>query len=250
MTDAEEHKTLDRADALTPGRTLGLITSAAGAVVAAGLLLVSTPSRLVQVVLLIGAAVLVATFVLLLPHDWRKRSSLVAATFVAAVGLLSELAASPAEAPTREGPIPRFVGIAGHLAESRAVLDFLDQHSHDVVYLDVGFPDLSPPGPTDGPNVEVETQSVQSGTVVRIQSVSLMTECPTGDPATDNPTTAEGCTGSSLTIQGPENDDSGTYFEHGVPVIEGYFEVDVTGGLQMGLSPITLRPLTFREASR
>ena len=57
-------------------------------------------------------------------------------------------------APRDRGEIPRFDGIAGHLAESRALLDFLGQHDDEVVYLEVGFPKLGT-GPGGGENVVV-----------------------------------------------------------------------------------------------
>jgi hypothetical protein len=84
-----------------------------------------------------------------------------------------------------------------------------------------------------------------------IKEIALMTKCGSAlSPTEKNPTVADGCTGISLDIQGPETQDSYTFFEHGVPVIKGYFKVDVTGGLQNGLSPIFLKPLTFQQATR
>ena len=53
-----------------------------------------------------------------------------------------------------------------------------------------------------------------------------------------------------LAPQGAETDDSSAFFQHGVPVMKGYFKVDVTGGLQMGISPVFLKPLTFEQATR
>ena len=75
-----------------------------------------------------------------------------------------------------------------------------------------------------------------------------MTECQ-APPKAESPTPADGCQGSSLTIDGEENDDSGTFFEHGVPRIKGWFAADVTGGLYQGISPINLTPLTRQEAT-
>lgn len=154
-------------------------------------------------------------------------------------------------APREPGEIPRYDGIAGHLADSRALLDFLDQHDDDTVYLEVGFPKLSPPGPVSGDNVVVATVPYKGGNKAVIKQIGLMTECPSGIPLTkENPTPEDGCTGTSLDIQDSETDDSGTFFQHGVPAIKGYFKVDVTGALHMGLSPIFLKPLTFEQATR
>ena len=199
----------------------------------------------------------------------RRRLGVSLATLVAVVTLatgvltLKDQLFPPddgAKAPTvvvtpqthRTDEIQRFDGIAGHLAESRALLDFLDQHDDDIVYLEVGFPTLSPPGPISGDNVVVETVSASGGTTTtEIKEIALMTRCPPDLPSTtENPTPRDACTGTSLDIQGEETTDSGTHFQHGVPVIKGYFKVDVTGGLQMGLSPIFLRPLTFEQATQ
>jgi hypothetical protein len=76
-----------------------------------------------------------------------------------------------------------------------------------------------------------------------------MTECASDIPAGEtNPTTADGCMGTSVSIDGPETEDSQTFFEHGVPRIKGHFLVDVTGSLHMGITPINLKPLTFEQA--
>jgi hypothetical protein len=154
--------------------------------------------------------------------------------------------------PNSPGGIPRYDGIAGHLAESRALLDFFSQHDNGVVYLRVGFPKLSPAGgPGSGDNVVTETIPFEGGSKAVIKEIALMTKCGSALPSTkENPTVADGCTGTSLDIQGSETQDSYTFFEHGVPVIKGYFKVDVTGGLQNGLSPILLKPLTFQQATR
>jgi hypothetical protein len=158
------------------------------------------------------------------------------------------------ESPTPQGApeqreIPRFRGLAGHLEQSRALLDFLDQHDREVVYLDVGFPDLLT-GPSGGKNVVSESLSVEGGgTRYVVTWLQLMTECDTNPPpGGDNPTVTDGCMGSALSISGPQNDDADTFFEHGVPRIKGNFAVDVTGALQMGISPIELKPLTFQQA--
>ncbi len=160
----------------------------------------------------------------------------------------------PPPTPTTATPtppqaeIPRYDGVAGHLEDSRALLDFLDQNDHETVYLDIGFPDIGF-GPAVDDNVFTETVPYKGGTKIVIKSVELMTECKPGAPTKEeNPTVFDGCQGSSLSIHGSENDDSGTFFEHGVPRIKGYFAVDVTGGLHMGISPILLRPLTFEQA--
>lgn len=144
--------------------------------------------------------------------------------------------------------IARFDGIASHFADARALLDFFDQHDNDIVYLRVGFPKHST---GSGGNVVAETVPYKGGDKYEIKEISLMTKCSSDRTLEkENPTTKDGCTGASLDIRGPETDDSGTFFEHGVPVIKGYFKVDVTGGLHMGLSPILLKPLTFEQATQ
>ena len=147
------------------------------------------------------------------------------------------------------GEIDRFDGVAGHLAESRALLDFLDQHDDETVYLEVGFPELAAP-PTGSSNVFAEEMSTDNGTQLVPRTIQLMTECDPGAPLPeDNPTVSDGCMGTALTIHGPVNEDSTAYFMHGVPNIKGHFLVDVTGALHMGITPILLRPLTFEQAT-
>jgi hypothetical protein len=144
--------------------------------------------------------------------------------------------------------IPRFDGIAGHFAEARAILDFLDQHDRGSVYLDVGFPDLGI-GPAGGDNVVSRTVPFQGGTRYAVGSVTLVTECFRDIPAEEtNPTPSDGCMGTELRIDGRETEDSETFFMHGVPGMKGYFLVDVTGSLHMGITTINLRPLTFDDA--
>ena len=119
--------------------------------------------------------------------------------------------------------IQQFDGIAGHLAESRAILNFLDQHDGDVVYLDVGFPPIL--GPASGDNLLVETVQREDGNnAYEIQEISVMTECnePEGNSKL-NPTVLDGCTGVALTISQPPNPDAQTFVEHGVPRVKGYF---------------------------
>jgi hypothetical protein len=145
--------------------------------------------------------------------------------------------------------IPRYDGVAGHLAESRALLDFLDQHNRESVYLDVGFPDHigAPGGRTD--NVASFSEPYKGGTRFVIKELDLMTQCDSNvSPKKKNPTVFDSCQGSGLFIIGRETNESQTFFEHGVPRIKGYFAVDVTGALHMGITPINLKPLTFDQA--
>jgi hypothetical protein len=146
-----------------------------------------------------------------------------------------------------DGEIPRFDGLAGHLANSRALLDFLEQNDDQTVQLDVDFPDHL----AAEENVFTETVPVEGpGHRLTISSIDLMTECEPGAPLPEeNPTVADGCMGVSLSIEGTETEDSRTFIEDGVPAIRGYYVVDVTGALHMGLSPIFLRPLTFEQAT-
>src|SRR5436190_4389793 len=146
--------------------------------------------------------------------------------------------------------IPRYAGIAGHLAKGRALLDFLDQNNRQPVYLEVGFPDLAT-GPAGGDNVVSRTEPFEGGTRYLVSDVDLMTKCDANiRPENVNPTPADGCMGTELRIAGPETNDSQTFFEHGVPEFKGYFAVDVTGDLHQGLTAINLKPLTFEQARR
>ena len=146
--------------------------------------------------------------------------------------------------------ISRYDGVAGHFAEGRALLDFFEQHDREPVYLDVGFPDLLT-GPGGGENVVTRTEPFKGGTRSVLTEVALMTKCDSDiPPETTNPTPADGCKGTALRIDGPETKDSQTFFEHGVPRIKGYFAVDVTGALHMGVTPINLKPLTFDQSRR
>jgi hypothetical protein len=181
----------------------------------------------------------------------------VAALVGIATGVLTlrdQLSSDDGNGPTGPGQsapreIPRYDGVAGHLAEGRALLDFLDQHNRESAYLDVGFPDhLGPPGgPTD--NVASRTEPYQGGTRSVITEVDLMTECASDiSPENTNPTPADGCMATALRIDGPETEDTQTFFEHGVPRFKGYFAVDVTGALYQGITPINLKPLTLDQA--
>ena len=78
-----------------------------------------------------------------------------------------------------------------------------------------------------------------------------MTTCSSDISATvTNPTPADGCMGTGLHISGPETIDTQTYFDNGVPVLDGYFAVDVTGDLHQGITAIDLRPLTAEQAKQ
>lgn len=152
-------------------------------------------------------------------------------------------------AQTEPRKIPRYDGVAGHLSEGRALLDFLDQHNRRSVYMNVGFPDHIgvPGGPTD--NVASRAEPYKGGTRLVITEVGLMTECDSDiPPENSNPTPADTCEGTGLIVDGPETKDTQTFFEHGVPRLKGYFAVDVTGALHQGITPIMLRPLTFDQA--
>ncbi len=150
--------------------------------------------------------------------------------------------------PSEPRKIPRFVGIAGHLAEGRALLDFLDQHNRESIYLEVGFPDLGT-GPAGGDNVVSRAEPFKGGTRYLVSDVALMTKCDSNiTPDKPNPTPADGCMGTDLRMSGPETEDSQTYFDHGVPHFKGYFAVDVTGDLHQGLTAILLKPLTLEQA--
>ena len=134
-----------------------------------------------------------------------------------------------------KGEIEAFDGIAGHLAESRALVGFLEQHDGETVQLNVGFPDLAGTDDYIG----------DPGSVTYVQ---LFTECRPDLPSGEEPDFGKGCLATSLELSGPETADSTGFLEHGVPVLKGFFLVDVTGALHQGVTPIRLEPLTFEQA--
>ena len=139
-------------------------------------------------------------------------------------------------ASSPNGEIEGFDGVAGHLAESRAVLGFLEQHDGETVQLNVGFPDLAGTDDYIG----------DPGSVTYVQ---LFTECTPALSPGEEPDFVKGCMATSLELSGPETGDSGGFLEHGVPVLKGFFVVDVTGALHQGVTPIRLRPMTFEQAT-
>jgi hypothetical protein len=146
--------------------------------------------------------------------------------------------------------VPQYQGIAGHFAAGQRLLAFLNQNDGQSVHLHVAFPDLAT-GPGGGPNVYTRSEPFQGGTISHITEVDLMTTC-SGDISATNtdPTPADGCMGTGLAITGPETTDTQTYFDNGVPVLDGYFAVDVTGDLHQGITAIDLRPLTAKQAKQ
>jgi hypothetical protein len=154
----------------------------------------------------------------------------------------------PGQTTAQEPGIPSFEKPVGHFAEARPVLAFLKRNDREAVFLDINFPDLGT-GPGGGDNVESQTEPFKGGTRYLVTSVTLITNCFEEIPAGEtNPTPSDGCQGTSLRIGGPETEDSQTSFQHGVPKIKGYFIVDDTGFMQMGITTIILRPVTFDEA--
>jgi hypothetical protein len=143
----------------------------------------------------------------------------------------------------RQG-VARFRGVAGHLEEAGAVLDFLEQHDGRPVRLEVGFPEI----PSDDYTVEDVPQG-DGTTRQTVTQVRLFTECRDLPPG-KAPDYRYNCLAAGLTVNGPAKEGSSAFLQHGVPTIKGYFSVDVTGGLQMGVMPINLKPLTFEEARR
>ncbi|WP_159606835.1 hypothetical protein [Agromyces humi] len=162
---------------------------------------------------------------------------------------LSNANGEPQNAGGQSGEVAEFEGVVGHLAESRAILSFLDQHDGEAVYLDVGFPSIT--GAATDENLLVESVDTADGNQSQeIREISLMTDCGNSDANQNpNPSVHDGCSGVSLRIAQPQHRDAQTFFEHGVPRVKGYFRVDVTGGLYQGLSPIGLTPLTFDEVN-
>lgn len=187
----------------------------------------------------------------------RLKVGAAVATLAALVGIATGVLTLRDQLSPENGPkpdqsepreIPRYDGVAGHLADGRAVLDFLEQYNRESVYLNVGFPDLGT-GPGGGENVVTRTEPFKGGSKFVLGQVSLMTECDSDIPPEEtNPSPADACMGTSLVIDGPETKETQTFFEHGVPRIKGYFAVDVTGALHQGLTPINLKPLTFDQA--
>jgi hypothetical protein len=179
------------------------------------------------------------------------RAAPVAALLIAVgVGIATGFSSGSGSAGTKSGPrqISQYDGIAGHFTESRALLAFLTQHDGQPVYLHVGFPQLDT-GPGGGPNVITQTVPFRGGTTTLITEIDLMTVCSSAIPATvTNPTPRDGCMGTGLMISGPQTPGAQTFFEHGVPVLKGYFAVDVTGNLHQGITAIILKPVTLNQA--
>jgi hypothetical protein len=51
------------------------------------------------------------------------------------------------------------------------------------------------------------------------------------------------CMTWEILVEGRDNDESGIYVMHGTPRLNGYFLVD-SGDLQMGITPVGLKPIT------
>jgi hypothetical protein len=140
--------------------------------------------------------------------------------------------------------VPRFRGVAGHLEEAGAVLDFLEQHDGRPVRLEVGFPEI------DSKDFTVENVRRDDGSTLQtVSQVRLFTECRELPPG-EKPDYRHRCLAAGLTINGAPKEGSSGFMQHGVPTIKGYFAVDVTGSLHMGVMPLNLKPLTFDEARR
>ena len=143
--------------------------------------------------------------------------------------------AGPQEPPPAKHQVPRFSGVVGNFEQSRAFLTFLEDNDGDPVQLEeVGFNEA--------------TFDDFIGDPGNVRYVQVWTEC---DPAVADevdPDFGMGCLATSFEVDGPETADTDTYLQHGVPMYDGFFRVDVSGNLQNGVSPIYLEPLT-REAA-
>jgi hypothetical protein len=144
--------------------------------------------------------------------------------------------APPPTVVVGNGKVPEFKGVASHLAESRALMSFLEEHDGEAVRLEVGFPKISQDDYIVGDGLDVTY-------------VQLFTECRDGPPAGVEPTFRYGCEARSLQGAGSEPGRIG-FLEHGVPVVKGYFAVDYTDFLHMGVRPVILEPLSREQALR
>ena len=149
----------------------------------------------------------------------------------------SEPNPSSSPAPTPEqGDVARFSGVVGNFENARAFLTFLEDNNGEPVQLDeVGFNEA--------------TFDDIMGDPGEVTYVQVWTEC-NPDIADDvDPDFGMGCTATSFEVEGAATQDTQTYLQHGVPVYDGYFRVDVSGNLQNGVSPIYLQPLTRVQAT-
>jgi hypothetical protein len=128
--------------------------------------------------------------------------------------------------------IPRFKGVAGHFDQSEALLDFLAQHDGEPVKLLVSF--------------RVPEEDF-SGEFASVNSVRMYTSCQ--PLATGEQPNGAKCTGTNLVVVGPTNGDALAGVAHGAPVLDGYFKVDLTRHVDMGLEALALEPLTLEQAS-
>jgi len=151
---------------------------------------------------------------------------------------------APSPAPSSSSPVaspqksevPRFSGVVGNFEQARAFLTFLEDNDGGSVQLEeVGFNEA--------------TLDDFIGDPGQVTYVQVWTEC-SPDLADDvDPDFSMGCLAVSFEIEGAETQDTQTYLQHGVPVYDGYFRVDVSGNLQNGVSPIYLQPLTRVQAT-
>jgi hypothetical protein len=121
----------------------------------------------------------------------------------------------------------------------------LRDHDDEPVRLDrVGFNEAT------FDDFVTEKVPFEDKTVQRVTYVHVFTECTPSISDNETPTFAAGCVATSFQIDGEQTDEAYGYLAHGVPVYDGFFRVDVTGFLQMGVTPIILRPMTREQATR
>jgi len=126
-------------------------------------------------------------------HGWagpsfeKKLSIVVVPILVAVIGagvpLLAGRDGGSTTTPTvvvksEKDDVPQFKGVAGHLEESRAVLDFLDQNDGEPVRLELGYPDVAA-GDFIVENVtRADGKTVQMVTYVQLSPNAIPGSCP------------------------------------------------------------------------
>jgi len=135
-----------------------------------------------------------------------------------------------------KGDVPRFSGVVGNFEQARAFVTFLEDNDGDPVQLEeVGFYEA--------------TFDDFIGDPGSVSYVQVWTECTPDIGAEVDPDFGMGCLATSFEIDGAETADTQTYLQHGVPVYDGFFRIDVSGNLQNGVSPIFLEPLVREDAT-